>query len=78
MVGCVACHRWNDAQVAELACLFIKKDHEGLVRGNQAIASLCGRKALGYRSPAWDLSPHTVELLIDEGFALPFGEAMVR
>lgn len=39
-----------------------------LARGNEAIRSLAGRPARGYRSPAWDLSPHTVELLLEQGF----------
>ncbi len=39
-----------------------------LRRGNDAIARIAGQPARGYRSPAWDLSPHTVNLLIEEGF----------
>ena len=39
-----------------------------MIRANDAIAQLCGRQAQGYRSPAWDLSPHTLELLIQHGF----------
>jgi hypothetical protein len=27
-----------------------------------------GRKARGYRSPSWDLSPHSVELMLKHGF----------
>ena len=30
--------------------------------------SLTGRYARGYRSPSWDLSPHSVELLLKHGF----------
>jgi peptidoglycan/xylan/chitin deacetylase (PgdA/CDA1 family) len=39
-----------------------------LVRGNEAIARLTGAQARGYRSPAWDLSPHTIDLLLAHGF----------
>jgi peptidoglycan-N-acetylglucosamine deacetylase len=39
-----------------------------LVRGNEAIRRLTGATAQGYRSPAWDLSPHTVDLLLAHGF----------
>jgi peptidoglycan/xylan/chitin deacetylase (PgdA/CDA1 family) len=39
-----------------------------LARGNEAIQRLTGTPAKGYRSPAWDLSPHTVELLLAHGF----------
>ncbi|HEU0026113.1 MAG TPA: polysaccharide deacetylase [Ktedonobacterales bacterium] len=39
-----------------------------LVRGNDAIRRLTGAPATGYRSPAWDLSPHSVDLLLAHGF----------
>jgi peptidoglycan/xylan/chitin deacetylase (PgdA/CDA1 family) len=39
-----------------------------LVRGNEAIRRVTGSNAQGYRSPSWDLSPHTVELLVKHGF----------
>ena len=38
------------------------------MRANDAIVRLTGRKARGYRSPAWDLSEHTVDLLLGHGF----------
>jgi len=44
-------------------------EEEELVRGNAAIESLTGQKPTGYRSPAWDLSPHSVDLLLKHGFA---------
>lgn len=43
-------------------------EEEELVRGLEAIMRLTGRKPAGYRSPAWDLSPHSVELLLEHGF----------
>lgn len=43
-------------------------EEEELVRGNAAIIALTGRKPRGYRSPSWDLSPHSVELLLKHGF----------
>jgi peptidoglycan/xylan/chitin deacetylase (PgdA/CDA1 family) len=39
-----------------------------LVRANEAITALTGRAPRGYRSPAWDLSPHSIGLLIKHGF----------
>ena len=45
-----------------------EQEEADLVRANDAIARLCGRKARGYRSPSWDLSEHTVELLLAHGF----------
>jgi peptidoglycan-N-acetylglucosamine deacetylase len=43
-------------------------ERESLLRGNESIERLCGRRASGYRSPAWDLSPHTIELLLEQEF----------
>jgi len=43
-------------------------EEEELVRGNEAIRKLTGKNPAGYRSPAWDLSPHSVELLLKHGF----------
>ncbi len=43
-------------------------EEEELVRGNAAITQLTGRAPRGYRSPAWDLSPHSVDLLLKHGF----------
>jgi peptidoglycan/xylan/chitin deacetylase (PgdA/CDA1 family) len=58
-------HGWSHVPPAALAR---EQEEDGLIRGNQAIERLCGRKARGYRSPAWDLSPHTIELLLAQGF----------
>lgn len=44
------------------------EEEQQLIRGNEAIRKLTGMHARGYRSPAWDLSPHTVELLLKHGF----------
>jgi peptidoglycan/xylan/chitin deacetylase (PgdA/CDA1 family) len=45
-----------------------EEEEADLVRANEAIVGLTGRKARGYRSPSWDLSPHTIELLVRHGF----------
>jgi peptidoglycan/xylan/chitin deacetylase (PgdA/CDA1 family) len=45
-----------------------EEEEADLVRANDAIARLSGRKARGYRSPSWDLSEHTIELLLSHGF----------
>ncbi len=58
-------HSWahipNAAQTRE-------EEEADLMRANAAIAKLTGAKARGYRSPAWDLSEHTIDLLIAHGF----------
>ncbi|HEY2132182.1 MAG TPA: polysaccharide deacetylase [Acetobacteraceae bacterium] len=43
-------------------------EEEELLRGIDAIAKLTGRAPRGYRSPAWDLSPHSIALLLKHGF----------
>ncbi|HYM29869.1 MAG TPA: polysaccharide deacetylase [Candidatus Cybelea sp.] len=58
-------HGWTHVPPANLTR---EQEDEGLARGNEAIVRLTGRKARGYRSPSWDLSPHTVELLLAHGF----------
>jgi peptidoglycan/xylan/chitin deacetylase (PgdA/CDA1 family) len=61
----IAHHSWAHVPPATQS-----RDEEeaDLVRANDAILRLTGRKARGYRSPSWDLSPHTVELLVKHGF----------
>ncbi|HLI67963.1 MAG TPA: polysaccharide deacetylase [Caulobacteraceae bacterium] len=58
-------HGWTHRAPASLS----REDEEReLARGNEAIRKLTGRTARGYRSPAWDLSPHSIELLLQHGF----------
>ncbi len=45
-----------------------EQEEKVLSRGNEAIRRITGAYAVGYRSPAWDLSPHTIELLLGHGF----------
>jgi peptidoglycan-N-acetylglucosamine deacetylase len=45
-----------------------EQEEADLVRANDAILRLSGRKARGYRSPSWDLSEHTIDLLQSHGF----------
>ena len=58
-------HGWTHVPPASLS-----RDEEEaeLVRANEQIKKLTGRHARGYRSPSWDLSPHSVELLLKHGF----------
>ena len=61
----VAHHSWAHVPPASQT-----RDEEeaDLVRANDAISKLTGRKARGYRSPSWDLSAHTMDLLVAHGF----------
>jgi peptidoglycan/xylan/chitin deacetylase (PgdA/CDA1 family) len=62
----IAHHGWTHRVPATLGR---ETEEAELVRGNAAIERLTGRKARGYRSPAWDLSEHSIELLLKHGFA---------
>ncbi|MBX9591841.1 MAG: polysaccharide deacetylase [Hyphomonadaceae bacterium] len=61
----IAHHSWAHVPPASLSR---EAEQADLVRANDAIARLSGRKARGYRSPSWDLSDNTIELLIAHGF----------
>ena len=58
-------HGWTHRIPASLSR---EGEERELIRGNEAIRKLTGRKARGYRSPSWDLSPHSIELLLKHGF----------
>ena len=61
----VGSHGWTHVPPADLTP---EKEEEGLVRTNEALLELSGKTARGYRSPSWDLSPVTVDLLVKHGF----------
>lgn len=58
-------HGWTHMTPVEMS-----RDEEeaGLVRANAVIEKISGRPARGYRSPAWDLSENSIELLLKHGF----------
>jgi peptidoglycan-N-acetylglucosamine deacetylase len=61
----VAHHSWAHVPPAQQS----RADEEAdLVRATKAIARLTGRNARGYRSPSWELSENTIELLLAHGF----------
>jgi peptidoglycan-N-acetylglucosamine deacetylase len=61
----VAHHSWAHVPPADQS-----RDEEeaDLERANAAIERLTGKKARGYRSPSWDLSDNTIDLLVAHGF----------
>ena len=61
----VAHHSWAHIPPAQQSR---EEEEADLVRANDAIARLTGHKARGYRSPSWDLSQNTIDLLIAHGF----------
>ena len=62
----IAHHGWTHRPPASLTR---EEEEAELVRGNEAIRKISGQYARGYRSPSWDLSPHSVELMLKHGFA---------
>jgi peptidoglycan/xylan/chitin deacetylase (PgdA/CDA1 family) len=58
-------HGWTHRPPASLTR---EQEEAELVRANDSIKRLTGRYARGYRSPSWDLSPHSVELFLKHGF----------
>ena len=62
----VAHHGWVHENPEELS-----RDEEErvLVRGIEVLTDVCGTRPVGWRSPAWAMSPNSVELLLAHGFA---------
>jgi peptidoglycan/xylan/chitin deacetylase (PgdA/CDA1 family) len=58
-------HGWTHRPPASLTP---EQEEEELVRANEVIHALTGRYPKGYRSPSWDLSPSSVELMLKHGF----------
>ena len=58
-------HGWTHVPPSDMSR---EQEEEGLVRANENIRKLTGKFARGYRSPSWDLSPHSVELLLKHNF----------
>lgn len=59
-------HGWKHVPPASLSR---EEEEAELVRGNEAIKRISGQYARGYRSPSWDLSPHSIGFFIKHGFA---------
>jgi len=50
------------------ASLSLEEERRVLERGIEAIRRITGKPPVGYRSPAWDLSIHTLDLLLERRF----------
>ena len=61
----VAHHSWAHIPPANQTR---EEEEADLIRANDAIKKLTGQAARGYRSPSWDLSEHTIDLLLQHGF----------
>jgi len=58
-------HGWTHMPPNDMTA---EQEEAGMVRANEDIKKLTGQYARGYRSPSWDLSPHSVGLFLKYGF----------
>jgi peptidoglycan/xylan/chitin deacetylase (PgdA/CDA1 family) len=49
--------------------LDLDQEREVIEKGINALQRLTGERPRGYRSPSWDLSPHTIQLLLEYSFS---------
>jgi peptidoglycan-N-acetylglucosamine deacetylase len=61
----IAHHGWVHEPPARLP---EDEERRVLLRGLEALDRVVGVRPVGYRSPGWDNSPRTVELLLEHGF----------
>ncbi len=61
----IACHGWTHRLPTQMDR---QTEEYELVRAKETIRRLTGADPLGYRSPAWDMTEHTIPLLIEHGF----------
>ncbi len=59
-------HSYSHTYPDKLPSKEAEKDE--LVRTNEILEKLTGKKPRGYRSPAWEFSEHTLDLLLELGF----------
>lgn len=62
----VQCHGWSHTDPSRYADAAAER--ADLERAVASIRDLTGSAPTGYRSPSWDLSPNTLDLLVDLGF----------
>jgi len=61
----IAHHGWTHVPPNAMTA---EAEEAGLLRANEQIHKLSGHYARGYRSPSWDLSPHSIGFLVKHGF----------
>jgi len=61
----LAHHGWTHRPPATLSA---EEEERELIRANDAIKKISGQYARGYRSPSWDLSPHSIPYFLKHGF----------
>lgn len=61
----VGCHGDEHERVSDLPP---EREEQILVKSVEVLTALTGRRPLGYRAPAWQVSPSTLGLLVKHGF----------
>jgi peptidoglycan/xylan/chitin deacetylase (PgdA/CDA1 family) len=61
----VACHGYVHESPVDLA---LSEEVDLLAKSEEVLSRLTGSRPRGYRSPAWDLSPNTIEILEGRGY----------
>jgi peptidoglycan/xylan/chitin deacetylase (PgdA/CDA1 family) len=61
----VGCHGDEHERVSELER---EQEERILLKSLEVLTALAGQRPVGYRAPAWQISPHTLELLARHGF----------
>ena len=59
-------HSWTHTYPDKMAGRAEEQDE--YLRTSDLLAKLTGKRPAGYRSPAWEFSPHTLDLLEEQGF----------
>jgi peptidoglycan-N-acetylglucosamine deacetylase len=62
----LAHHGWTHRPPASLSA---EDEERELIRANESIKKISGHYARGYRSPSWDLSPHSIPYFLKQGFS---------
>ncbi|MDY7117664.1 amino-acid N-acetyltransferase [Halomonas sp. SSL-5] len=76
IIGCAALHRFDDAEMGELACVAVHDDYRGGARGELLLAELERRARRQGLSALFALTTHTTHWFFEHGFRLADLEAL--
>ena len=63
----IGSHSWSHRSPVGMS---LEQEREELVRGNDVVERITGRRPITWRSPSWDWSENTLDLLLAEGIAV--------
>ncbi|MEQ5800928.1 amino-acid N-acetyltransferase [Halomonas sp. H10-9-1] len=76
IIGCAALHRFDDAEMGELACVAVHDDYRGGARGELLLAELERRARRQGLTALFALTTHTTHWFFEHGFRLADLEAL--